>query len=92
MTVQSPAILDVRARHANASKVAAWLRGIGVRRVRIACGLVMFAYIFSHFFNHALGSVSYPAMKQLGSMRPAWSEPGEAANTLWPVFRSTNVP
>jgi adenylate cyclase len=43
--------------------VAAWLRGIGVRQVRIACGLVMFAYIFSHFFNHALGNISYAAMQ-----------------------------
>ena len=63
MTVQSPAILDVRAMHTDASKVTAWLRGIGVRQVRLACGLVMFAYIFSHFFNHALGNISYPAME-----------------------------
>ena len=63
MTVQSPAILDVRPTHTDASKVAAWLRGIGVRQVRLACGLGMFAYIFSHFFNHALGNVSYPAME-----------------------------
>ena len=40
-----------------------WLRGIGVRQVRLACGLVMFAYIFSHFFNHALGNISYAAME-----------------------------
>ena len=40
-----------------------WLRGIGVRQVRLACGLVMFTYIFSHFFNHALGNISYAAME-----------------------------
>ena len=40
-----------------------WLRGIGVRQVRIACGMVMFAYIFSHFFNHALGNISLAAME-----------------------------
>ena len=40
-----------------------WLPGIGIRQVRIACGLVMFAYIFSHFFNHALGNISYAAME-----------------------------
>ncbi|MGE5165273.1 MAG: adenylate/guanylate cyclase domain-containing protein [Sphingobacteriales bacterium] len=40
-----------------------WLRGIGVRQVRLATGLVMFAYIFSHFFNHALGVISYDAME-----------------------------
>ncbi len=39
-----------------------WLRGIGVRQVRVACGLVMFSYIFSHFFNHALGNISYATM------------------------------
>ena len=34
-----------------------------MRQVRIACGLVMFSYIFSHFFNHALGNISFPAME-----------------------------
>ena len=45
------------------SGVSRWLRGIGVRQVRIACGLVMFSYIFSHFFNHALGNISYATME-----------------------------
>jgi len=31
--------------------------------VRLACGLVMFSYIFSHFFNHALGNLSYDTME-----------------------------
>jgi len=47
---------------AAATRLPAW-HGIGVRQVRLACGLVMFAYIFSHFFNHALGNISYPAME-----------------------------
>jgi len=34
-----------------------------VRQVRLACGLVMFSYIFSHFFNHALGNFSYDTME-----------------------------
>jgi adenylate cyclase len=38
------------------------VRGIGVRQVRITCGLVLFAYLLSHFTNHALGNVSYAAM------------------------------
>jgi adenylate cyclase len=38
------------------------LRGIGVRQVRVTCGLILFAYLLSHFVNHALGSVSYGAM------------------------------
>ena len=60
MSVLAPAIVDVRSPATNgAAQIANWLRGIGVRQVRLACGLVMFAYIFSHFFNHALGNVSY---------------------------------
>ena len=31
--------------------------------MRLACGLVMFSYIFSHFFNHALGNFSYDTME-----------------------------
>jgi adenylate cyclase len=37
-------------------------RGIGIRQVRIACGLVLFAYLISHFLNHALGNISLDAM------------------------------
>ncbi|MEA3026097.1 MAG: adenylate cyclase [Alphaproteobacteria bacterium] len=63
MTLQAPAIIDVRSVGTGASSdMAKWLRGVGIRQVRIACGLVMFAYIFSHFFNHALGNISYGAM------------------------------
>ena len=64
MTVQAPTLGDVRATRFDAKVQAlAWLRGIGVRQVRLACGLIMFAYIFSHFFNHALGNISYPLMQ-----------------------------
>src|SRR3954449_10919021 len=38
------------------------IRGIGVRQVRLACGLVLFAYLVSHFLNHALGNVSMDAL------------------------------
>jgi adenylate cyclase len=64
MALQAPAIVDVRP--AGVSKTAGisnWLRGIGVRQVRLTCGLIMFAYIFSHFFNHALGNISYGLME-----------------------------
>src|ERR1700688_2431630 len=60
--MQAPAIIDVRPL-GDTSSVAHWLRGIGVRQVRLTCGLVMFTYIFSHFFNHALGNISYDAMQ-----------------------------
>src|SRR6202158_6577387 len=62
MTLLAPAIIDVRTLD-KTTAIATWLRGIGVRQVRIACGLVMFSYIFSHFFNHALGNISYAAME-----------------------------
>ena len=63
MMLQTPAISDLHAARTNPSKLAAWVRGIGVRQVRLTCGLVMFTYIFSHFFNHALGNVSYSMME-----------------------------
>jgi len=57
-------IADVRTpRTITESKPPSWLAGIGVRQVRLACGLLMFAYIFSHFLNHALGNISYDAME-----------------------------
>ncbi|HJZ20895.1 MAG TPA: adenylate/guanylate cyclase domain-containing protein, partial [Bradyrhizobium sp.] len=37
-------------------------RGIGVRQVRLACGVVLFAYLVSHFLNHALGNISMDAL------------------------------
>src|ERR1700712_3038682 len=39
-----------------------FLRGVGVRQVRIACGVVLFAYLVSHFLNHALGNISLEAL------------------------------
>jgi adenylate cyclase len=38
------------------------IRGIGVRQIRIGCGLVLFAYLVSHFLNHALGNISMEAL------------------------------
>jgi adenylate cyclase len=38
------------------------MRGISVRQIRLACGLVLFAYLVSHFVNHALGNVSAEAL------------------------------
>jgi adenylate cyclase len=62
MSLAAPAIIDIRPADKRPA-VANWLRGIGVRQVRLGCGLVMFAYIFSHFFNHALGNLSYDTME-----------------------------
>ena len=38
------------------------IRGISVRQVRLACGLVLFSYLVSHFLNHALGNISMDAL------------------------------
>ena len=39
-----------------------YIRGVGVRQIRLACGLVLFAYLLSHFVNHALGNISLDAL------------------------------
>ena len=39
-------------------------RGIGIRQVRLFTGLILFAYLISHFTNHALGNISIPAMEE----------------------------
>src|SRR3954447_11443667 len=43
-------------------RLTKFMRGIGVRQVRLVCGLVLFAYLVSHFTNHALGNVSLDAL------------------------------
>jgi adenylate cyclase len=43
-------------------RVAKFIRGIGVQQVRLACGVVLFAYLVSHFLNHALGNISMDAL------------------------------
>src|ERR1700694_3980907 len=39
-----------------------FIRGISVRQIRLGCGLVLFAYLVSHFLNHALGNISLDAL------------------------------
>src|SRR5580692_8183561 len=38
------------------------IRGISLRQIRLVCGLVLFAYLISHFLNHALGNISMDAL------------------------------
>jgi adenylate cyclase len=38
------------------------IRGISLRQIRLACGVVLFAYLVSHFLNHALGNISMDAL------------------------------
>lgn len=37
-------------------------RGISIRQIRLGCGVVLFAYLVSHFLNHALGNISMEAL------------------------------
>ena len=38
------------------------IRGISLRQVRLVTGMMLFAYLVSHFLNHALGNVSMEAL------------------------------
>lgn len=40
-----------------------WWRRLHAARLRLASGLVLFAYVLSHFLNHALGLVSVTVME-----------------------------
>jgi adenylate cyclase len=53
--------LDRMARFSQ-EELAKDIRGVGVRQIRLACGLVLFAYLVSHFLNHALGNISMDAL------------------------------
>ncbi|HEV7876706.1 adenylate/guanylate cyclase domain-containing protein [Bradyrhizobium sp.] len=44
------------------AQLGKFIRGISIRQIRLACGLVLFAYLVSHFVNHALGNVSMNAL------------------------------
>ena len=43
-------------------QITTFVRGISLRQIRLAAGLVLFAYLISHFVNHALGNVSMDAL------------------------------
>src|ERR1700733_4143703 len=40
------------------------LESVGVRQVRLVCGVILFAYLVSHFLNHALGNISMNALAE----------------------------
>ncbi|MDE1936247.1 MAG: adenylate/guanylate cyclase domain-containing protein, partial [Bradyrhizobium sp.] len=46
----------------NQVKIAKILRSVSARQVRMICGLILFAYLISHFLNHALGNISLEAL------------------------------
>ncbi|MBR1149035.1 adenylate/guanylate cyclase domain-containing protein [Bradyrhizobium sp. AUGA SZCCT0431] len=43
-------------------QITATLRGTSLRQIRLASGVVLFAYLVSHFVNHALGNISMEAL------------------------------
>jgi adenylate cyclase len=43
-------------------KLSRKFRGIGLRQIRLASGTILFAYLVSHFLNHALGNISTEAL------------------------------
>ena len=46
----------------NQAQFGKFVRGISLRQIRLVCGLVLFAYLVSHFLNHALGNISLEAL------------------------------
>ena len=58
--------MDSAARMARPSleRLTSLIRGIGVRQVRLVSGMILFAYVLSHFLNHALGNFSLDAMTE----------------------------
>ena len=50
-------------RTARAFRPLDFLRGIGLRQVRLICGIILFSYLLSHYLNHSLGNISLNAME-----------------------------
>jgi adenylate cyclase len=46
------------------AQIEKFLRGTSLRQIRLVCGLVLFAYLISHFLNHALGNISLDALAE----------------------------
>ncbi len=72
MSLDAPAVLGGATSGAVDFGVWRFIRGIGVREVRIATGLVMFSYLLSHFTNHALGNFSFALMQEALQYHLAW--------------------
>jgi adenylate cyclase len=52
----------VRMAEFSRAQLATLVRGISLRQIRLASGMVLFAYLVSHFLNHALGNISMEAL------------------------------
>jgi adenylate cyclase len=44
------------------TRIEEFIRGVSVRQIRLVCGLILYAYLISHFLNHALGNISVEAL------------------------------
>lgn len=73
------------------AKFTALLRGaLGVRQLRLVTGIVLFAFLISHFLNHALGNVSLDAMEEaLNTHHGIWGEqPGKGIFYICAIIHS----
>ncbi|WP_213289085.1 adenylate/guanylate cyclase domain-containing protein [Bradyrhizobium sp. sGM-13] len=43
-------------------QITTFVRGISLRQIRLITGVILFAYLVSHFLNHALGNISLEAL------------------------------
>src|ERR1700736_3385235 len=43
-------------------QLTTFIRGISLRQVRFVSGVILLAYLVSHFLNHALGNISMKAL------------------------------
>lgn len=61
-----------------------YLRGNGLQKLRLASGLILFAFAATHFLNHALGLVGLEVMHQAQQLRTAVTRslPGTIVLTL----------
>jgi adenylate cyclase len=46
----------------SAEQIRKSFEGVGVRQIRLVCGVILFGYLVSHFLNHALGNISMHAL------------------------------
>src|SRR5882724_11547048 len=43
-------------------RLVTFIRGISLRQVRLVTGVILLAYLVSHFLNHALGNISIKSL------------------------------
>lgn len=53
------------------TEAGGWFRALTVPRLRLASGLVLFAFAILHFSNHALGLISLETMEAMQDLRTA---------------------